>query len=46
MIFKTASLSTFEWSANGTSHGRQNLGVALSFTTMLAVTALMVPSSF
>ena len=46
IIFKTASLSTFELSANGTSHGLQNLGVALSFTTMPAVTALMVPSSF
>ena len=46
IIFKTPSLSTFKLSANATSHGRQNLGVALSFITMLTVTALIVPSSF
>ena len=46
IVFKTASLSTFKRSANGTSHGRQNLEMALSFITMVAVTALMVPYSF
>ena len=46
IIFKTANLSTFKLSANGTSHRRQNLGMGLSFITMLTVTALIVPSSF